>query len=325
VLPDDELNSQYWTEIADDLVTLETEGSIGAFRAELRKHDLPSMESARTELFFAAWLKRSGFLINLEPRVGSRRCEFTAGTTPETWWEIKTPLDLPEVQQDAAVLTDIQRRLRTIDQPYVLGLVQDALTLERVPAAVKAIKRELYAYYRAGGILPREFESDGLRISLDSITRRSKGYLGVTISKPQVFQNQNSAHVVRRVIEAADQIPAAGGGIVVIDRSSSDYIHHEDLIDACYGELRGVVQGGRLLDVRLSGAFEERGAARISAVASFTRTWPEEQGILMTVLHNPSALIPLPNDVLTYEGVRHTRRVDVGDRYRLVTTPGEID
>lgn len=151
VQPDDELNCEYWTQLTGDLLTLESEGSFDAFRAKLREHDGPSMESARTELMFAAWLKRQGVTIALEPQVGTRKCEFVASTTPKTWWEIKSPLDLTDLQRDAAVQDEVQRRLRRIDQPYVLTLDKCELPVDRVPAAVKAIKRQLYAFHRDGG------------------------------------------------------------------------------------------------------------------------------------------------------------------------------
>jgi hypothetical protein len=238
--PDDEMSVAYWDEIAGELQLLEAEGSIGAFHAKLRKHDGPSMDSARTELYFAALMKQLGARIVLEPQVGTRRCEFMAETRLQTWWEIKTPLDLPELQQDAAVQSDVQRRLRSIDQPYVLSLRAANLTPQQVPGAVKQLKRELYSYYREGGRPPRVFDIDGLCVSIESMTTRPKGYLGTMTGKPYVFQNENSAHIVRRIIAAADQIPDEGGGIVVIDRSSSDWIHHHDVVDACFGEEQGV-------------------------------------------------------------------------------------
>ena len=321
VEPDDEMSAAYWDEIAGELQLLEPEGSVDAFRAKLRKHDGPSMDSARTELFFAALMKQLGARIVLEPEVGTRRCEFMAETTLQTWWEIKTPLDLPELQRDAAVQSEVQRRLRSIDQPYVLSLRAANLTPQQVPDAFKQLKRELYAYYREGGRPPRVFDVNGLCVAIDSMTTRPKGYLGTMTGKPYVFENEQSAHVVRRIIAAADQIPDEGGGIVVIDRSSSDWIHHHDIVDACFGEEQGAFHNGQFINVRLpGGVFDDRSAARVSAVISYTRRW-REHGTLMTVMHNPSATIELPAGFLIYDGVRHTRRIPSGDGFRFVTTP----
>jgi hypothetical protein len=321
VRPDDELNTEYWNEVVEDLLVLEADGGFDAFRAKFRERDSPSLDSVRTELFFAAWLKRNGIDLVLEPPVGQRRCEFVAETTPQTWWEIKTPLDLEELRLDGAVQMDVQRRLRSIEQPYVLSLRRHDLPLLRVAGAVKAIKRDMRAHHLAGGTLPHAFESDGLVIGADATTTRPNGYLGTMMGKPQMFENENSARVVRRIIDAADQIPAEGAGVIVIDRSSSDWIDHYDVEDACYGEEQFGVLNGQLINGRLPGVFDDLSKARISAVVSYTRRWREDPGTLMTVLHNPNALKPLAPNVLRFGGVRQTRREADGRGFRLVTTP----
>lgn len=57
----------------------------------------------------------------------------------------------------------------------------------------------------------------------DTMTnRRPKGFLGMVMGKPEIFENENSARVVRRIIDAADQIAAESGGVIVIDQSSVD-------------------------------------------------------------------------------------------------------
>jgi len=321
VQPNDEMNMMYWNEVTADLLTLESEGSFEAFRAKLRRHEGPAMESARTELWFAAWLKRGGVDIVLEPHVGARQCEFMAQTAPRTWWEIKSPLDLLNLRGDAAVQTDVQRRLRVIDQPYVLGLEKFALTLMEVPKAVKAIKRQIAEFHHDGGKPPHLFEADGLLVSVVAHTKRGKGYVGTMMGKPHIFGNENAAHVVKRVIEAADQIPLDGSGIVVIDRTMTDWIDHEDVVEACYGEELAVVRDDQLLQYRLPGAFGESTTGRVSAVISYTRRWRDDAATKMTLLHNPSALVELPEDFLAYGGVRHTRRVAEGGGFRLETLP----
>jgi hypothetical protein len=195
------------------------------------------------------------------------------------------------------------------------------LTLARVAPAVKAIKRDLRSFHLDGGKPPHLFESDGLVIGADASTKRPKGYLGIVLSTPQVFGNDNSARVVRRIIDAADQIPPEGGGTLVLDRTSSDWIDHEDVEAACYGEELSGVFAGRWTNGRLPGVFDDASKARISAVVSYTRRWRYEPGTLMTVMHNPNALIPLPPEFLAYDGVGHTRREADGQGYRLVTTP----
>jgi hypothetical protein len=321
VQPDDEINRDFWNGVTADLLTLEAEGSFETFRPKLRRHEGPWLESARTELWFPAWLKRQGVGIALEPQVSARRCEFVAGTAPRTWWEIKSPLDLPELQRDDAVQTDVHRRLRIIDQPYILSLQKFDLNLEQVPNAVKAIKRQIATFHSNGGQPPHLFEADGLVVSADAFSKEAKGHLGFLMGKPYVFGNENTVHVVKRVIEATDQIPREGGGIVVIDRTAADWISHEDVVNACYGEDRAVVREGQWLEGRLPGLFDENASVRISAVVSYTRRWLNDAGTTMTLLHNPSALVELSAGFLACAGVRHTRRVAEGRGFRLETLP----
>ena len=321
VRPNDELDVAYWNEVVDDLLVLEADGGFDAFRAKFRERDGPSLDSARTELFFAAWLKRNGIDLVLEPPVGQRRCEFVAETAPRTWWEIKTPLDLEELRLDAAVQMDVHRRLRYIEQPYILSLRSYDLTLQQVAAAVKAIKRDIRAHHIADGAIPHVFVSDGLVIGADAFTKRPRGYLGSLLSTPRVFGNENTARVVRRIIDAADQIPAEGGGVIVLDQSSSDWIHHHDVEEACYGEEHLAILNGDWINTRDPGVFDDVGKTRISAVVSYTRRWRDDDEPLMTVLHNPNALKPLPPAALAFEGVRQTRREPNGNGFRVVSTP----
>ncbi len=126
---------------------------------------------------------------------------------------------------------------------------------------------------------------------------------------------------MRRIIDAINQIPQEGAGILVLDRTSSDWIDHEDVEAACYGEEQSRVFAGKWTNGRLPGLFDDASKARVSAVVSYTRRWRDESGTLMTVMHNPNALIPMPRGFLAYDGVRHTHLEADRQGYRLVTTP----
>jgi hypothetical protein len=112
--------------------------------------------------------------------------------------------------------------------------------------------------------------------------------------------------------------------VIVIDRSSSDWIDHSDVEDACYGEERLGVAGGEWVNTHHPGIFDDLSKARISAVVSYTRRWRDEYGddsIIMAILHNPNASKPLPPEALTFAGVIQTRRESSSRGFQLVTTP----
>ncbi len=109
---DDETACAFWDLVTADLTALEHEGALESYRAKMRRDGCADFQSWRTELWFPAWLKRAGIGIALAPPVGSREADFLTRTEPVAFWEIKSPLDLANLQEDAAVLLDVQRRLR---------------------------------------------------------------------------------------------------------------------------------------------------------------------------------------------------------------------
>jgi hypothetical protein len=67
---------------------------------------------------------------------------------------------------------------------------------------------DIRSHHLANGVLPRMFESGGLVVAAETKTNRPKGYLGSITGKLQEFAGENRVRVVRRIIDAADQIPA---------------------------------------------------------------------------------------------------------------------
>jgi hypothetical protein len=310
--PEDKMAVAFWDAVVYDLSLLESEGAIGAFRAKMRKDDDADFESWRTELWLAARLKRDSIGIVLEPPVGKRAADFLTRTAPETYWEIKSPLDLDDLQEDAAVQLDIQRRFRRIDEPYVRDLVSFEVARADVAKAAKDIKRQIAALHAASGTLPRQFVSSGLVIDAVAVAKRGHGYLGTMMSKEYVLQDEHADHVVKRILEAAKQIPGDAAGVIVVDRTCADWIDEHDVVDACFGVERLRFAGNACFDVREGGVFRPGYATRISAVASYSRRWVDAGAEFeMRFLHNPYAQTPLPPELFASDGFRNARRVEV--------------
>ena len=184
---------------------------------------------------------------------------------------------------------------------------------------MRDIKRQIAAYYEAGGRGPQSLESRGLYVTINGMTRKSHGYLG-TSEQQYVFGSEQMNRVLSRISSATNQLPTASAGIVAIDGTMAQWLHQEDVVDACFGEEVLMSWGGRRpVNVRKpGGVFHERHRTRISAVAYYRRQPDCDSRFEMAVLHNPYASVPLPAELLRADGVRQTARVDLGrNMFRL--------
>ena len=317
----DRLTLAFWQAIIDDLDLLAGEGAWTSFHDKLRHHARFDLESALSELAMAAWMKRRGVDIIIEPPTRNRRiCEFSAETTPKTWWEIKAIHDLDFLVEDEAVATDVQSRLAKVDEPYVLTLKESTVTRDEVAAAVKDVKRQIGEHYASRGGLPKTFEARGLVVEASGPSKKPYGYLGMTVGGLHSWTDEYAEKVAKRISSAAEQLPDCAAGIVVIDTTMSTWIHRDDIIDACFGVESLAVIGNRVQSVRGRGAFKPGALTRISAVIHYTR-FPGSDDAGLGVIHNPYASVPLGDSVLSGTDVKQTRRVSRGNgRFALETT-----
>jgi hypothetical protein len=306
VIPDDPIGQELWATIVDEIRELGS-NALDTFRNKMRRSGYEALESWRTELWFAAWIKRMGVTVQLEPAVGDGKAEFRAGTEPETWWEIKTPLDVASVRGDNAVEEDIRKRLRFIPEPYALTLEAFDITLTDVAAAVKDLRAQLAKYHGQGGKTPHYFSSNGIVVEAYE-TGSERGYLGAQLGKMYVWQNQHAELAAKKIREAAKQLPEDGAGVVVIDRTVATWMHDDDVEDACYGELKLELGPSGPRCVRNGGLFRRDSGTRISAVISYSRTIVRHGiGRDIAVLHNPDAKRLLPQELFAGHDVRQTK------------------
>ena len=123
VQPDEDYPNTFWTSTVADLSLVAAEGAWASFKPKFRRHEQFDLQSAKSELSLAAWVKGRGVALTLEPRVnGKRACEFMANTSPNTWWELKSLRDIDVVEQKERVYLEVQNRLRRIPQPYILSV-----------------------------------------------------------------------------------------------------------------------------------------------------------------------------------------------------------
>jgi hypothetical protein len=324
--PDDQFGLPFWTGVVDDLAVLEPFGAFEKFRDKMRLEEKDQLTSWRTELWFGAWIVRNGVSITLEPAVGEKHPEFVTDTTPPTWWEIKSPLELDAQRTESAIYADVQRRLRSIPEPYYLHIVSAKIALADVPQAVRAIRAQITAHFQAKDVLPARFESDGLAIAAMAETqKRPTGFLG-SMFTAHLFGEEHADQLADKVASAVPQLPEGGAGIVVIDRTLSDWNDEIDAINACFGAESLAFINNEIVHLRGERRLFRPGAGtRISAVVSYSRhpmNW-QKGGYELLVIHNPYARVPLPEDQFSFPGTRHMRcRFEPdGKSYRLETTP----
>jgi len=322
--PEDPVAHAFWISVGRDLTVLADAEPMRGFRPKMRREGRAAFESWRTELWFAASLKRSGVGLELEPPVGGRVPEWRTLTDPPTFWEVKSPLDLEDLREEDAARREVQRRLRRIDEPYVLDLASLSLPPDNVAGAVKALRRQIAGSHRRGEVPPIEFAVDGLVVKATGLSSLGHGFLGTMLSKGHCFQNEHSLQVAEKLESAAEQLPAEGGGVVVIDRSNAEWLDEDAVVDACFGEDALAFVAGQMLNVRGQGVFRPSAATRISAVVSYTRTWVDHGGEYdLLFLHNPYARVPLPPEVGRIPGVRHMRREEVSPSRFTLRIDGE--
>lgn len=228
-----------WASILDDLLLLEPEGAFERFGPKLRAREYEAFQSGRTELLLAARMKRLGYSVSLEDATRrGRLCEFHVGTSPETFWEIKSVQDVRGVRARDRVQEEVQARMRRLPVPYVATFEPSRIAYADVVPAIREIKRQMSAHHAAGGALPAVFESHGLVISVAQTTQREAGgYLGMTDWGVMVLRDEQSSKIADRIKDAVAQLPDGAAGVVVIDTTAAAWVDRDDVIDACFGPL----------------------------------------------------------------------------------------
>jgi hypothetical protein len=320
-----EVTGAFWQQVVNELRLLEPEDGFARFGPKMRRTERADFQGWRTELWFAAWLKRGGIALTLEPPVGTRVAEFVTHTSPEVFWEIKSPLDIPEVRENEAALLEVQRTMRRIPEPYVLELVELNLTAADVAAAVKDIKRQITSAHAAERSLPQTSAAGGLAVAATAKTRRDHGYLGIT-SSGFMFQGEHGKRVTKVIRDASGQLPADRCGVVVVDRTNAEWMDETDVTEACFGEERMVLEGGQARTVHAGGVFQPECGTLISAVVSYSRTWVRGGGEYeLFFVHNPFAKVPLPESLVALLGARHLRPVEIEPGRFRIELPIEHD
>lgn len=308
---EDDFANHFWAEVSADLVALEDAGAFEVFRPKLRQTGRIDVQSAKTELELAVWMRRKGHPVALEPLnpENGRRCEFAAESVPPTSWEVKSVLDQPQVREAERIRTEVAKHLRYIDEPYLLHVDIGNLTLHGVHQAVRSILQQIHTFHQAGGEpIPTTFESRGLSATVQGRSPRAYGYTGTEPIGPYWLGDEDIRRVLDRVRDAVSQMPRGRAGIAVIDTTMADFVDAVDVEDACYGELRGSVVGGEFLNVRgRERVFQPNMNTRISAVIHYERRAPGD--VVMKAYHNSFAEVPLPSDLLRDGRVTQIRQV----------------
>jgi len=135
-----------------------------SFTEKVRRDRRGNEESWLTELRFAAWLKRGGVDVTIEPAVNDGLAEFLAQTDPPTVWEIKSPLDAEAQRAEAEIMHELQGELRRLPVPVVLSVdLRDDDTLRALSLEQLSRSRSQPPKARK----PRFKPGDGKRIAAD--------------------------------------------------------------------------------------------------------------------------------------------------------------
>lgn len=303
-----------------------------SFTEKVRRDRRGNEESWLTELRFAAWLKRGGVDVTIEPAVNDGLAEFLAQTDPPTVWEIKSPLDAEAQRAEAEIMHELQGELRRLPVPVVLSVdLRDDDTLRALSLEQLSRSRSQPPKARK----PRFKPGDGKRIAAD-ILEWIKGVDPATLPASAIFGNLtveaspidgehgffgsssygidmgSDYHVyrVRNIIKSATgQLPKEGGGVILVDGSASEAIDETAVACACFGrEVKRVIRGALVEDRPMNGLFSPHKHTRVSAVGFWTGRLIHDSGESgVTMFHNPFARVPLADDWLPDRTVRQAR------------------
>ena len=117
-----------------------------------------------------------------------------------------------------------------------------------------------------------------------------------------------SEKIIEKIDKAIEQLPDDEAGVVVTDRTLAEWVHNEDVLNACFGEDGMVVKDGKLVTVRENAFFRPGAGTRVSGVVSFSRH-PMYSGawIRTQIYHNPCAKVSIPEETFRFPGVKQVR------------------
>ncbi len=315
---DEDYVNAFWAGIIADLTLLEDKGAWGKYERRFHNTEYEMIQSARTELDLAARLARAGAEITFEPTMKNGRCpEFSAATSPHTWWEVKQVRDEAKVRHTNAVIEELQRQLATLPLPYRIHVdAEDVEPNVDVHALGKAIKAMVSEFHASGGRGKRVLDAHGIRAAIGGRSRGDRAHIGV-MQQGYVFDETQTQRVRRSIKDAVKQLPAEGAGVVVVDGTVGEWLDVDTVEDACFGTERfwyTATSHGASRDA--DGIFHPQRNRRISAVIYYNRrefVGSSERYPPLVAFHNRFANIPLEADTLRMLGaIEQYRYVDAG-------------
>ena len=313
---------QFWAEVELDLLILEDSGAFDKFNHKLRQRESGGLNATKTELELAAWMKRKGCGITLEPidtKTG-KKCEFSAASQPRTFWEVKSVFDQPDIRAQMIAQEEVKRGLRYFEAPYVLHIdFERSLAFADVHASTKSVLREIQVLHRAGRCsLGTVIVRSGFRVTVVENSTTGYGHQR-TSSASHALSPEDMLRVLGLANEATPQIPEGAAGIIVLDATMADFVKEAAVEVACYGERCWAFRpDGKLVPARRRPAlFKPELNTRISAVMHYRRRIASGQlEVTKGIYHNPFANHPLPPDLLADANVTEFR--PRADSYLLV-------
>lgn len=316
-LTEDEGTHQYWDEIETHLAVLGSEAI--KFAHSMRDSDPIRHEGWRTELWFAAWIHRhTGALIDVEPTVGTAQAEFRAVLAPELWFEVKSPKDAPETLAFAPIDDRFRRLMHDMPERFRVDMEYTddykPIHVNEVASIVRRLRDTLSS--TTTGDVPVTFRSHGIEFVAFASDAQS-GSIGL-VSEPLVTTDKNSSIAFEHIREAAKKLHPDHAGIVVIDRTNTEWMDDRHVQNACFG-WREIVPGefGDTYEWR-GGIFRPDRHTRISVVISYSRRYIHhglKAGYDLLVIPNPHARTPLPQGFLGFLGVREMVLHRTSDRW----------
>jgi hypothetical protein len=304
--PDDPENRPFWDEVVRRLDLLGPQHD--KLGEAMRNSDRTRFEGWQTELWFATWIKEeTGAVVEIEAPVGRSNADFRALTSPELWFEIKSPQAEISARSFDPINDEFRRLIAVMPEKYRIDMDYDAYTPIHV-SAVTGLVRDLRDRIAATPNRPLCFDSAGIRFR--AFPDDDGPYVGIVVEPNVDIGDAYREIAYDKICEAVKQLPPDQAGIVVIDRSNASWMDDDDVLQACHGWTELVRDGlDATLQQKHGGTFRPGFNTRISAVISYSRTivrYGRASRRDVLVIHNPDAQIPLEHAVFAFPDVRQT-------------------
>lgn len=260
----------FFQEIEENLEILQTD-CFQELSKKLRQCDTEHLESAITEIEFAADFHRKGFQIELEPTLpNGRKADFCASKDSlKVFFEVKNVFP-QRSHEEEMIIDELEDRYSRLDTGFVIGFdLKKGFCRSQVSEVIKHVKRRLKDLGRTDGKLPQSFgyPENGEPIIEFSARKRlpagERGYISGGVFGGGIRGDWNDLR--RKISSGIGQLHPDHPGVLIVQSHGLSTVRF-DVENALLGDLKVNLFGEARLFRKGDSVLFRDGNKRLSAV-----------------------------------------------------------